>query len=426
MRKVLIISHYFSDQRTAAAVRITGLGKFLKKFGWEPLILTSKLNPIPSLNVAIRAIEAPCEDNCTKWKRLFRLKEDQHLREGLNLTSKNYQDNIDLIMKLWRELFAYPDPIAQWRKIAVEKGNDLIIKEGFDAIISSSGPPTCHIIAGDLKKIHNIPWIADFRDLWTQNHYFQYSRFRHYFEQKLEVNTLLCADALTTVSQPLLEKLMMLHKGKECHVITNGFDPDNINYGTPLKRKFTITYTGNIYKDYQDPEPLFRALRYLINEKMINPEDIALEFFGNRPLWLIDDLKKYKMDGFIKLFGLISRESAIEKQRQSHLLLLLTWNDSREKGIYTGKIFDYLAARRPILSIGDVSGTVAEQLLKETRSGVHCSTDEDIKQVLINTYNEFKRHNDVSFHGNLSAIDQYSHREMAQKFSRILNKLVMT
>jgi hypothetical protein len=84
-----------------------------------------------------------------------------------------------------------------------------------------------------------------------------------------------------------------------------------------------------------------------------------------------------------------------------------------------------LASRRPILSIGFPSGSVAEQLLKETNSGIHCPTDEDIKHAIINAYREYKVNNTVSYNGNISLINRYSHVEMAQKFSRLLDKFVV-
>jgi glycosyltransferase involved in cell wall biosynthesis len=426
MRKVLIISHYFSDQRAIAAVRINGLAKFLPKFGWEPSILTSKMNPIPLSEEKFKVFEAPCEDACIKWMQLLGLGGGQSIRGKLNLPiHKNKQDRIDLIINLWQELFAYPDSLSHWRKIAIRLGDELAATECFDAIISSSGPPTCNLIAKDLKEKHDLPWIADFRDLWTQNHYYRYSKFRRFLEQRLELKTLSSADALTTVSRPLSEKLKQFHKGKDVYVITNGFDPDNINCSSPLKTKFTITYTGLIYRGFQDPEPLFIALRDLIDDDLINPEYISVEFYGNEPAWLVRDIRKYNLENIVKTFGLISRDSSLEKQRRSHLLLLLTWNDPQEKGIYTGKIFDYLAAQRPILSIGRTSGCVAEQLLKETNSGVHCCTDEDIKYAIMNAFAEFKGHNTVSYHGNLSRINLYSHVEMAKRFSEILDELVV-
>lgn len=423
MKRVLIISYYFSDLRDIASVRINGLAKFLPQFGWEPSILTAKFSQNLESKVQFNVFESFSENNLIKFKRMLGLKWDQPIKESLNLgNNKNRQTHIDLAIKLWEEIFVYPDHESHWRKTAVELGDKLITNKRFDAIISSSGPPTCHLIAKELKEKHNIPWIADFRDLWTQNHNYQYSKLRRFFEQRLELKTLSFADVLTATSVPFSESLKQIHTGKNVYVITNGFDPSQINYGTNLQNKFTISYTGSIYRGYQDPKPFFSALAYLIDSCSINAEEISVEFYGHKNAWLAEDIRKYKLDDFVKILGLIPRELSIEKLRSSHLLLLLTWNDHREKGVIPAKIFDYLAARRPILSIGSTTGSAVELILRETNSGVHCPTDLDIRHMIMNAYAEFKCYNTVSYSGNPHTIDRYSHIEMTKRFSEILDK----
>ncbi len=422
MRKVLIISYYFSDKSAIAAVRINGLAKFLPKFGWEPFILTAKSDIKPESNE--RVFEAPGEDACIKWKKRLRINVEKGFKEGLNLkSSKNKQDNIDFIIKLYHEIFSYPDTFCEWRKPAVNLAKKLILRENFDAMISSSGPSTCHLIAKDLKERHELPWIADFRDLWTQNHYFQYSRIRNLLERKLEIKTLYHADALTTISQPLAEKLGQLHLGKKIFSIPNGFDPAQRNPGIPLAKMFTITYTGSLYRGKRDPEPVFKAVSNLVSTGLVDPNDISIEFYGPKEDWLEDDAKRYGLNGVTKICGRISREMSIEKQRRSHLLLLLTWDNPDERGVYTGKVFDYLAAERPIISIG-MSGSVIEDLLKSTSAGSYASNEKDLKKAILDAYQEYKFRSAVSYHGLASEIDKYNHVEMARKFSTILDELV--
>jgi glycosyltransferase involved in cell wall biosynthesis len=330
---------------------------------------------------------------------------------------------MESVIKLWEEIFAYPDFVSGWRKPAVNFANKLINSECIDAIISSSGPPTCNLIAKDLKEKHDIPWIADFRDLWTQNHYYQYSRFRHFFETKLELRSLSSADALTTVSQPLVVKLKQLHPAKKIFSIPNGFDPLQKNPGLPLPRQFTITYTGSLYRGKRDPEPLFQVLGEIVSNGLVDPNDLSVEFYGPREDWLKDEAKRYGLNGIVKINGAISRDASIEKQRRSHLLLLLTWDKPEEKGVYTGKVFDYLAAGRPILSMG-ISGGVVEDLLKCTGAGFHVSSQEDLKRIILNTYQEYKSTSTINYHGSVSEIDRFSHVEMARKFSAVLDELV--
>ena len=424
MKKVLIISPYYSNFRGIAAVRINGLAKFLPKFGWEPYILTASSASAESSQSQINVFESPYEDLAIKLKRMLRLNENQSLKEQFHVrTQKDKQTQLDFILNIWAELFAYPDTYHSWRKPSVALGKKVIECELCDAMISSSGPPTCNLIAKDLKEKCCIPWIADFRDLWTQNHYYHFSKFRHFFERRMEIRTLSHADALTAASEPFSAKLKELHPGKMIFSITNGFDPDKKNPGSPLAKKFTISYTGTIYRGGQDPKLLFEALSNLIYEGLIDPNDLSVDFYGRKEDWLEDDTKSYGLDGIVKINGFIPRDESVEKQRRCHLLLLLTWNNKEEKGVIPAKIFEYFAAGRPILSIG-ATGGVVDDLLKITGAGFHPSSKEDMKRIIMNAYNEYKSKNTVTYHGLPSEIDKFSHIEMARKFSAVLDDLV--
>jgi len=272
-----------------------------------------------------------------------------------------------------------------------------------------------------LKDEFKIPWVADFRDLWTQNYYYLYSPLRKSIERRLELNTLSTAEALVTVSQPAADDLRSLHRQKPVHSIPNGFDPAEVNT-TPgnLTDKFTITYTGNLYPGKQSPEPLFAALRDLITEGSMDASDIEVRFYGPEAGWIYKQAERYELTGTVRQFGVVPREITLNKQRESQLLLLLKWNDTRQRGFYTAKIFEYLAARRPVLAVGGFPDVV-DQLLDETKAGVSGQTGEDIKAVLLRLYQEYKSTGAVSYSGDEAETSKYSHREMAKRFAAILD-----
>ena len=398
-----------------------GLVKYLPEFGWNPVVLTAGTSTIPGKEK--RIFETPYEDLLDLWKKRIRMPIHKSFKEYCNIPSNTKKKTIiDRILELWGEFFIYPDQTKDWAVSAIEKGNELLNENHFDAIISSISPVTSHIIATELKKRKKIPWIADFRDLWTQNPDYPYSRIRKFFEKRLERNTLVSANALVTVSHPLAKKLNELHKHNKIYTITNGYDPEQINPGNPLTKKFSITFTGMIYKQNQDPEPLFRILKVLINENMVDPNKIEVNFFGNHEGWLLSDIKKYHLENIIQTHRQISRDESIEKQRESQVLLLLTWNDPSEKGIYTGKLFDYLAARRPILALG-LQGSVITELLSQTKAGINVSSDAEIKEQFLNLYHEYEENGFVKYSGIISELEKYSHREMARKFADVLEEI---
>lgn len=106
------------------------------------------------------------------------------------------------------------------------------------------------------------------------------------------------------------------------------------------------------------------------------------------------------------------------------MLLLLTWNHPDEKGVYTGKLFDYLAAQRPVLAMG-IPGSVIEELLDETQSGLYVSSIEELKSAILSYYQEYKLTGKVTYKGNPVEIEKYSHREMARKFAEVLDSITI-
>jgi hypothetical protein len=215
-----------------------------------------------------------------------------------------------------------------------------------------------------------------------------------------------------------------LHKREAVYAITNGFDPDKMSNGQiDLTSKFTITYTGLIYTGKQDPSKLFAALRDLISDGVIDPDDVEIRFYGPENELLGREIEEYGLSAIAKQYGVVPREIALEKQRESQLLLLLNWEDKQEKGVYPGKVFEYLAAQRPILATGGFGNDVIENLLEETKTSLYCKTGEDIKKVLSELYSEYKLTGKVSYNGDIAKINKYSYREMARKFAEILDSL---
>lgn len=427
MKKVLIVSHLLY-----ASPRIPGLAKYLPEFGWQPVILTVPISgtsphgPSDDFAKRVRIIETPYSDIFDLLKKLFGLDPSElpiigkRVRERLGITSKR----ASALLRLGGAIICYPDECKGWKDFAVKAGSEFLESEGADAIISSSSPVTSHLIAKELKTRYKIPWVADLRDLWSQNHYYPYGSIRRLLDRRLELKTLSIADALVTVSQPWAEELRTLHKVKLIYSITNGFDPEKLN-DPPAKLipKFTITYTGTIYAGKQDPSKLFAALQSLISGGTMDPKDIEVRFYGYKEGWLAREIEKYGLPNIAKQYGVMPRRVAFEKQRESQILLLLNWEDPRVRGWYPLKMFEYLAAQRPILATGGMGGDVIEELLDETKAGMYGSKVEDIKSILSDLYSEYRLKGEISYNGDRKKIDKYSYREMAKKFAKILNDL---
>jgi glycosyltransferase involved in cell wall biosynthesis len=418
MKKVLIIAHL-----RHASPRIPGLAKYLPEFGWKPIIITAHVGE--KTDSPIRVIETGYRDVLGVWKKIFRFNPTEDMRKQvkkrLGVTSKKSVG--DFFLTLLGAIINYPDAEKGWKPFAVKAGSELLQNEDIDAIISSSSPVTSHIIAKELKLKYKIPWVADFRDLWTQNHNYGYGPLRKLIDKRLELKTLLPVDALVTVTPLWTEDLRALHKAKKVYTITNGFDPDKMSKGQiDLTSKFTITYTGKVlYTGKQDPSKLFAALHDLISDGTMNKNEVEVRFYGPEEEWLAKEIEEYGLSTNIKQCGMVPRQISFEKQRESQLLFLLNWEDQRGKGWHSLKIFEYMAAQRPILATGGLGNDAIKELLDETKAGIYCKTIEDIKSSLRELYTGYKLKGKISYNGDMAKINKYSHREMARKFAEVLD-----
>ena len=419
MKRVLIVTHYFKRQEDVGAIRLRGLAKHLPEWGWEPTVLTSA-SPSGG-DQPCRVVETPFEDLTQKWKRRVGLNAGSTVKDQFGLrTLKNGSTAADRLMKVWEELFSYPDNFISWYDGAVARGAELCREERFDAILSSSRPVTAHLIAHEIKKRTGLPWIADLRDLWTQNNYASHWWLRRVREKRLELRILSTADALTTVSEPLARDLEELHRHRPVVSIPNGFDPDLVNPGLPLNDRFHVVYAGVLYRGRRDPEPLFRAVRELMDEGKMDGGEVLIDLFGDQDGWLSEDVARHGLEGIVRLRGMVPRDEVIDNERRAQVLLLLMWNTPQEAGTYSGKVFEYLAARRPILSWGGGGGVVTG-LLERTGAGIDASTYDALKEELFRLYSEHRSHGSVAYRGRWPEIERFSHREMAGRFSAVLD-----
>lgn len=419
MKKVLIIAFYFS-QNEVGSIRMRGLTKYLPLFGWQPTVLTIKTNQSKN---DYELIETEYEDIYSKWKRKLGIKPQKTLNEHLNVefNKKNKKTFLEYLIYLWQEIFAYPDDQKTWLNDALSTGKDTLFSEHYDAIITSSFPLTTHLIGNKLKKEHNIAWVADLRDLWSQNPYSNHIFLRKFFEKRLEKKTLKLADVLTTVSPPFAKELKKNHD-KPIYSIYNGFDPDQLKKSQKLTNRLSITYTGNLYQGKRDPEKLFLAINELIKEGKIDVNDFSIDFYGRYESWLDNEIKKHELENIVKIHGLIPREEILTKQCESQILLLLTWDNPKDKGSIPGKVFEYLAAKRPILSIGNEEGQIKD-IINETNSGIHSSDVSQIKKYICLNYKEFKTNKQIKYLGINSEIEKFNQKNMAKKFAEILNEI---
>ena len=452
MKKVILIAFYFNQVNEIASKRLRALAKYLPQFGWEPIVIVPDLGFIPKENddLNCRIIYTEYEDMFSHFSNKFKkskssdfndsddFKESKDSKDPIEFNDDKLKDSTSYsnpiasrAISIAGEVFAYPDGMKYWHESAFKEASKIMDTEEIDAIISSSWPITCHTIAKDLKEHQDIPWIADLRDLWNLNPYVSHTFIRNYFEKRLELKTFENADALTTTTDLAAETLSTLHPKSRIVPILSGYDKDDFKFleelvskrddfssDSPEKLKFI--YAGSLYGGKRDPTYLFEAIRQLEDENKLDPSKISIEFYGDST-GLEDIANRYGLLDIVHIGGKIAHEEVLKKQLDSDVLLLISWDNEKEKMFIPGKIYEYFALKKPVLSIGYKEGSLKD-LIEETKVGYHVSSLESTKEALLDIYNEFVEKGTVELNADMN-IEDYSMENMAKKFADLLNEL---
>lgn len=320
------------------------------------------------------------------------------------------------------DLTLFPDSFRGWRALALKTAKEQLEEVDHAAIISSSGPITSHLVARDLKQSLHLPWVADLRDLWSQNGLLEHTMMRTAMDRCLEARTLKDADAIVTVTNEWARMLEELHLRKPVVCIPNGYDPSLVNPGTTAHDKFTISYTGHIYRGKQDPHQFLMAIRNLIDRGEIDVNQLRIQIIGRDNAWLNRQIADLNLGGIVALRDSISRQNVIIEQWRSHLLLILTWDSPYGRGHLPAKIFEYIAARVPVLAVGPRQSAVAS-LVEELHLGSVASSVNDIETLVLKAYHRYEQEQSALYDIPQALIDQYSQTRMAKRFSDILESV---
>lgn len=449
MKKVILIAFYFNQVNEIASKRLRALAKYLPQFGWEPIVIVPDLGFIPKENddLNCRIIYTEYEDMFSHFSNKFKKSKSSDSRDSRD--SKDSKNSIEFNDKKLKdstsysnpiaskaisiagEVFAYPDGMKYWHESAFKEASKIMDEEEIDAIISSSWPITCHTIAKDLKEHHDIPWIADLRDLWNLNPYVSHTFIRDYFEKRLELKTFENADALTTTTDLAAETLSTLHPMSKIVPILSGYDKDdfkfldelvskNDDFSNDFSEKLKFIYAGSLYGGKRDPTYFFEAIRQLEDEGKVDSSKISIEFYGDSTA-LEEIASRYGLLDIVHIGGKIAHEEVLKKQLESDVLLLISWDNEKEKMFIPGKIYEYFALKKPVLSIGYKEGSLKD-LIEETKVGYHVSSLESTKEALLNIYDEFVEKGTVELSSDIN-IEDYSMENMAKKFADLLNEL---
>lgn len=432
MKKVLIITYYWPPSGGGGVQRWLKFSKYLPEFGWEPIVFTPEGADFPVIDNSllndvrddIKVIKFPIWEPYNIFKKFTGRKKEEKVNTGLLFDDKK-KSFIEKIFLWIRGNFLIPDPRKFWIKPASRYLKKILPSLNIDVIVTTGTPHSMHLIGLYLKNKFKLPWIVDIRDPWSKLDIldkFYTTNWARNKQKQLEKKVLNNADKVLTVSKHWGEMLSKLGKNN-VEVITNGFDEDdfvNKRNKNIFPDKFRISHVG-IISSYRINEAIWSALNELCNEIESFNDTLELNFIGTIDNNLINSLNNYpnlKLKYNFK--GYLPHSEIFNEYKRSAVLLLLLNNTDISKGHIPGKLFEYLAAGRPILAIGPEDGDVAE-ILNLTKMGEICSSDKMfLKSTLLTFYNRYER-NDYYLQND--DVYRFTRKKLSENLTFILDEI---
>lgn len=433
MTKILFISYYYAPFSHRATQRILKFTKYLYDFGFISHVITVNPDSVSHISYMLDKellneikgkthIHYVKDKNLVNWIRNKMTKKKQIPNTSVRPVSSK-QSILKKLNKMYQDWFMIPDAFITWASPAVKKGRTLIEKENIKILISTAPPYSSHLIALKLKKQYMIPWIADFRDNWTNSPRIHFpTKFHRIIHKNFEKKIFLNADVITSVQEDVLGKKNLKYMHKLIHLV-NGADDSDYNVSVYKKKdKFRMVFTGTLYSN-RSPKNIIKALKKIIDEKPLLKNKIELVFYGRCHNIDIDNYaKKAGLSNTVMYKGFIPVKQARLEAMSADVLILILAGGEKFKTVYSGKLFEYLFSKRPILGLVYPHG-VAAKIIRETGAGVVVDPDDiiSIKKAIYTFYEEWQ--NDTLVVKG-KGLNQYSRYELTRKLASTMTKLL--
>lgn len=435
----MIITYYWPPSGGSGVQRWVKFAKYLPKEGWQPVIYTPE-NPElttidktlakeipPQAEIVKRRIFEPYgiyrllmgKGSSTDLKTLTAAGSDDSEVNPVSGGTKNWKQKLSLYI---RGNFFIPDPRVMWVKPSVKFLKSYLKDHPVDAIVTTGPPQSMHLIGLELSKATGLPWIADFRDPWTKMFYFKHLGLTKRSEEKhlkLEKQVLDGATRVIAVS-PMVRDDFQSMTDTRVELITNGFDEDDFNNHIETDENFNITHTGLFAAD-GNPETLWKVLADKCSSDNEFRRALRIRLVGKTDKEIIKSIEAFGLGQNLKDFGYQSHEIAVKEQRNASTLILPLRKEPEYEAVLPGKLFEYLASRRPILGIGQTEGAMAK-VIRDTGSGVVYDWPDEkrIRSYIDFCWEEFKN---GELMDNTSDISIYSRRRLTKKLVALLEEI---
>ncbi len=409
-KKVIIITYYWPPSGGIGVHRCLKFAKYLRDFGWEPVVFTAKNAHYPVFDESnfkhvpegLEVHRIPITEPFSVFKKVSGRKPDESPNPVYVRSKKSSW--IDELAIWIRGNFFIPDARALWIRPAAKKITEYIKQQGnIDAVFSDGPPHTNTRIAYHVAKKTGVPWIADFQDPWTQVDYYKLlkiSPFADSIHKKMEQDVFRLADKIT-IASPSWAKDLEKIGAKDVSVLYYGYDEDDFSgdIGSssarseldPLKKRFVINHAGLLGMD-RFPDKFLDVLAELGDKEESFKKDLLIYLPGEVDYSIKDYIKSLGLENNTLYPGHISKELAITSMRLANILLLPLNKAENVKGRLPGKLYEYLRSYTSILALGPEDSDV-NKILKKTKTGkcLDYENKAEIRKYISEVYDSYKK-----------------------------------
>ncbi|SCY80649.1 glycosyltransferase family 4 protein [Flavobacterium caeni] len=424
MKKVLVITYYFPPAGGPGVQRWLKFIKYLPGFGVQPHVYVPQNPTYPIVDEKL--LEEIPEDAIVVKRKIFEpyglasvfsKNKTKKISAGI-IPHRKKQGIIEKLLLWIRGNCFIPDARVYWVKPSVKFLESYLEEHGIDTVITSGPPHSLHLIGLQLKEKMGVRWVADFRDPWTTIGYHDALRLSASSAQKhkeMERQVLNAAD-LILVTSPTTKAEFEQLTTRPIEVITNGYDVEQVAKA-PLDAKFSLAHIGSFLSS-RNPRILWKALRELTKENKQFAQDFELKLIGAVSQEILDTIAEFRLDRFVNNLGYVPHDVAVAHQRQSQVLLLIEIDSPQTRSIIPGKLFEYMAAERPILALGPEGSDFAD-ILKQTNTGSFFLYDEKeaLKDKILEYYTQYKN---GQLRSHPVGLQQYSRKNLTEKLANLL------
>jgi glycosyltransferase involved in cell wall biosynthesis len=431
LRKVLIITYYWPPSGGAGVQRWLKFVKYLRNFGWEPVIYTPENPEAPAIDNSlendipegITIIKTPITEPYSAYKRFVGMKQGEKINAGF-LQEKEKPGFAESLAVWLRGNLFIPDARRFWIQPSVKVLKAYLKDHPVDAMVSTGPPHSMHMIALQIHEKLNIPWLADFRDPWTGidfYHQLKLTSFADKLHHKLEKKVLSSANVVTAISRDMINEFTEIVK-RDYKLVMNGYDDGDIKplSQNQLDTKFTISHVGSINAS-RNPIGLWKVLATMVKANSEFAMALRLKLVGKVDISVLKSIEESGLTSYLTRVEYMPHQDVMHEIQKSQVLLLLINNTPNAKGILTGKIFEYLGSGRPILSIGPEDGDAAV-IIKDAEAGYTAGYQNEAGMLeILNDY--FKQYKEQRLISNTNNRLKYSRKVLTGEIAKILDSL---